>query len=93
MVNFDKPPYAPTRARDNIFVYLTNPLTIEGHLRGAKFSARQKYFYEWFGLPPLITGSHPETAKRIAASFEVDNATAWQGHFMANAFLIEAEKI
>jgi O-methyltransferase involved in polyketide biosynthesis len=93
IVNFDKPAYAATRARDNIFVYLTNPLTIDRHLRTAKFDARQKYFYEWFGLPPLIANRHPETAKRIVTSFEVDNATAWQGHFMANAFLIEAAKI
>jgi hypothetical protein len=93
MVNFDKPPYNKMRARDNIFVYLTNPLTIDGHLRQAGFDARQKHFYEWFGLPPLITSRHPETAKRIAESFEVENATAWQGHFMANAFLIEADKL
>lgn len=93
MVNFDKPPYAATRARDNIFVYLTNPLTIEGHLREAKFAAKQKFFYEWFGLPPLITSKHPEAAKKIAERFEVDNAKSWQGHFMANAFLIEATKI
>lgn len=93
MVNFDKPPYAATRARDNIFVYLTNPLTIDGHLRTAKFAAKQKFFYEWFGLPPLIASKHPELAKQIAAGFEVENAKSWQGHFMANAFLIEAQKI
>ena len=93
LVNFDKPPYATTRARDNIFVYLTNPLTIEGHLREAKFATRQKFFYEWFGLPPLIASKHPDAARKIAESFEVENAKSWQGHFMANAFLIEATKI
>jgi ubiquinone/menaquinone biosynthesis C-methylase UbiE len=93
LVSFDKPPYAATRARDNIFVYLTNPLTIEGHLQTAKFTTKQKFFYEWFGLPPLIISKHPETAKKIAEGFEVENAKSWQGHFMANAFLIEARKI
>lgn len=93
LVHFDKPPHAATRARDNIFVYLTNPLTIEDHLRTAKFATRQKFFYDWYGLPPLIAGKHLEAAKMIADAFEEKNAKAWQGHFMANAFLIEARKI
>jgi SAM-dependent methyltransferase len=92
MTNHDKPTYAATRARDNIFVHLTNPLTVAEHLSAAGFDLLDKYFYEYFGLPPLIAGMHADISKSIAATFEVDNATAWQGHFMANAFLVHARR-
>lgn len=88
--NADKPPYTPSRARDNIYVRLTNPLTIADELETQGFDLREKYFYEYFGLPPLLCDSHKELAKRIADRFEVDNATAWEGHFLANAFLVHA---
>lgn len=93
IANPDKPLYATTRARDNIFVHLTNPLTINDHLQTAGFAVSQKYFYEFFGLPPLIAGQNEAIAKSIAAKFEIDNATSWQGYFMANAFLTHARKL
>lgn len=90
LLNADKPSYAPTRARDNIYVRLTNPLTIADELEIQGFELREKYFYEYFGLPPLLCDSHKKFAKQIAGRFEVDNATAWEGYFMANAFLAHA---
>lgn len=92
IANPDKPAYASARARDNVFVRLTNPLLIEQQLSGFGLRVIKKYFYEYFGLPPLISPKHQELAKVLGAKFEVDNAEAWQGTFMANAFLIEATK-
>jgi SAM-dependent methyltransferase len=91
LVNPEKPIYSTSRARDNIFVHLTNPLTIDGHLQRAGFRVRQKFFYEYFGLPPLLAEKHGDLAASIRSQFEVVNATAWQGHFMANAFLAQAQ--
>jgi SAM-dependent methyltransferase len=82
-----KPEYSPSRARDNVFVRLTNPLTIERDMRQYKIALVTKYFYEWFGLPPLIAGKCGDVSHRIAEYFEIEHATDWQGHFMANAFL------
>jgi SAM-dependent methyltransferase len=93
LVNPEKPAYSTTRARDNIFVHLTNPLTIGGHLERAGFRVQQKFFYEYFGLPPLLMEKHPALAASIRSQFEVVNATAWQGHFMANAFLTQAQLV
>jgi 2-polyprenyl-3-methyl-5-hydroxy-6-metoxy-1,4-benzoquinol methylase len=93
LVNPEKPIYSATRARDNIFVHLTNPLTIDDHLRRAGFQVKQKFFYEYFGLPPLLSEKHKALAASIRSQFEVVNATAWQGHFMANAFLTQAQLI
>jgi SAM-dependent methyltransferase len=90
LTNPERPTYAPTRARDNIFVHLTNPLTLEAHLKTAGFVLQQTYFYEFFGLPPLLAVRHEAVAKAIAERFEIENATAWQGHFMANALLAHA---
>lgn len=88
----DKPGHSPSRARDNIYVRLTNPLTIAGELEAEGFEGATKYFYDWFGLPPLAASSAPELAARIAARFEVENAASWEGHVMANAFLVHARK-
>jgi SAM-dependent methyltransferase len=93
LVNPEKPTYSVTRARDNIFVHLTNPLTIGDHLRSAGFQLQQKFFYEYFGLPPLLAENHGSVAASIRSRFEITNATAWQGHFMANAFLAQAQLI
>jgi SAM-dependent methyltransferase len=92
MTRADAPPYGEARARDNIFVRLTNPLTQTQDLRSQGWSVNGRYFYEYFGLPPLVKNAAPETFARIAESFEVVNAEAWQGHFMANAFLVELER-
>lgn len=81
------PPYEPSRARDNIFVRLTNPLLIDEQLSQYGLWLQSKYFYEWFGLPPLLATKLGQTSKRIANHFEVEKPTNWHGHFMANAFL------
>lgn len=91
LTNPEKPPHSATRARDNIFVHTSNPLTIDGHLRRAGFEVQAKYFYEYFGLPPLLTDKHGSLAAAVRAKFEVTNAEAWQGHFMANAFLVQMQ--
>jgi SAM-dependent methyltransferase len=86
IVNGDKPAHSPSRARDNIFVRLSNPLTLAAELAPFGLRMQSKHFYEWFGLPPLL-GSLDGLAPAVAQRFEVKNASAWQGHFMANAFL------
>jgi SAM-dependent methyltransferase len=91
LTNAEKPIHSATRARDNIFVHLTNPLTIDNHLRSAGFQLQEKFFYEYFGLPPLLSEKHGSLAASIRSKFEVVNANAWQGHFMANAFLAQAQ--
>jgi 2-polyprenyl-3-methyl-5-hydroxy-6-metoxy-1,4-benzoquinol methylase len=91
LANPEKPLHSATRARDNIFVHLTKPLTIEGHLRRAGFHVQEKFFYEYFGLPPLITEKFGALAATVRSQFEVTNAEAWQGHFMANAFLVQTK--
>jgi cyclopropane fatty-acyl-phospholipid synthase-like methyltransferase len=93
LVNPEKPAYSVTRARDNIFVHVTNPLTLGDHLRTAGLQLQQKFFYEYFGLPPLLADKHTSAAASIRSKFEIIDATAWQGHFMANAFLAQAQLI
>lgn len=86
----DAPPYSASRARDNIFVRLSNPLTAKKDLAEHGLVLESLYFYEWFGLPPLIAGQAADIAKRIKSTFEVKDASDWRGHFMANAFLVVA---
>jgi SAM-dependent methyltransferase len=92
VANPEKPPYSPDRARDNIFVRLTNPLAIGDEFIGHGLKLAEKYFYEWFGLPPLLDTKYSNVSKPIAKFFEVERAASWQGHFMANAFLAEFTK-
>jgi cyclopropane fatty-acyl-phospholipid synthase-like methyltransferase len=88
VVNSERPDYSPTRARDNVFVRLTNPLTLAEDIGRYGMRLEKKYFYEWFGLPPLV-GDIDGISQAVTARFELRDATAWQGHFMANAFLAE----
>ncbi len=92
VTNPGKPGHSESRARDNIYVRLTNPLTIGDELAVAGLGHTVKHFYDFFGLPPLVASALPELSKQVADGFEVDNATAWEGHFMANAFLVHARK-
>jgi SAM-dependent methyltransferase len=81
------PAHAPARARDNVFVRLSNPLTIASELkRDFGLVHRETNFYEWFGLPPLLGSEFGPISKRIGNELSRD-PTAWQGTFMANAFL------
>jgi SAM-dependent methyltransferase len=90
IANPDKPPYSPDRARDNVFVRLTNPLLLGDEFRSHGLELKEKYFYDFFGLPPLLQ-KHQAIAQGIASHFELERATAWHGYFMANAFLAEFE--
>ena len=88
----DMPRYSKQRARDKIFVRLTNPLMIDSELRSLGFSVNNKYFYEYFGLPPLVVDENVDMAERIKQKLEIERASDWRGHFMANAFLVSAKK-
>jgi SAM-dependent methyltransferase len=93
IVNPDKPPYSADRARDNVFVRLTNPLLLSAEFRLHGLELREKYFYDFFGLPPLLQSKHQAIAQAIASHFELERASSWHGHFMANAFLAEFERM
>lgn len=87
ITNHAAPTHASTRARDNVFVRLTNPLTVADEVQHAFGLVHQAtMFYEWFGLPPLLNHELGEVSKRIAEDL-ARNPGAWQGNFMANAFL------
>ncbi|MGI8943682.1 MAG: class I SAM-dependent methyltransferase, partial [Qipengyuania sp.] len=86
----DAPPHSDWRARDNIFVRLSNPLTIENELQSFGFEIDRRWFYEWFGVPPLLKEQFPDVSERIKERFEVENAEDWRGNFMANAFIVKA---
>ena len=87
----EAPAHSEWRARDNIFVRLENPLTVADYLSGNGFSMEHRWFYEWFGVPPLLSGPLGDIGKRIKSTFEVVNADDWRGHFLANAFLVTAK--
>jgi SAM-dependent methyltransferase len=93
IANPDKPPFSPHRARDNVFVRLTNPLTVEAELSKFDLRLKDKYFYDFHGLPPLLDAKHGEASKAISNQFQIDRAKSWQGHFMAGAFLAEFTKV
>jgi SAM-dependent methyltransferase len=89
--NPELPKYEPRRARDNIFVRLSNPLTIGQETPG--FRLVSKDFYDWNGLPPILRGNHSDIATRLTDHFEFDNSDDWRGHFMAGAFLAQFERL
>jgi SAM-dependent methyltransferase len=93
MTEHDMPPYGQWRARDNVFVRLSNPLTIGDELKAWGFDLAQIWFYEFFGTPPLLNSVMPEATARIREHFSIQNATRWEGHFLANAFLVSASRI
>lgn len=90
LMNPVAPPFSPSRARDNVFVRLSNPLIAKQDLKAFGFELQTLSFYEWFGLPPLLSGQLGNISKRIKEHFEVIDASDWRGHFMANAFLVTA---
>jgi SAM-dependent methyltransferase len=92
MPNSDMPPYAPDRARDNIFVRLSNPLLANEIFNAHGFTTTGRYFYEYFGLPPLVQNQNREIVDKVRKHYEVDRAESWQGMFLANAFLVSARK-
>lgn len=92
IVHPEEPQYSPTRARDNIFVRTTNPLTIEEELKEKDFRLIEKYFYDFYLVPPLLQGKYEKQLQSKKQEFEVNRATEWFGYFMANAFVALCEK-
>ena len=93
MTHADKPDYSSKIARDNIYVKLTNPLTIGDELKKYKFDLLQKYFYSFFPLPRLIENKYDKNKiEKFKKQFEVKKSKEWYGHFIANAFVVDCVK-
>ena len=92
ITNPSLPEHSSQRARDNIYVRLTNPLSIEKELEVFSLKIKKKYFYEYYGLPPLLRSKLPDIEHKISSHFEFNNSDSWEGHFLANAFLVYASK-
>lgn len=88
----NKPDYSKKIARDNIYVETTNPLTIGDELSKHKFKLLQKYFYSFFPLPRLIEAKYKDKVEAFKKQFEVKRSRDWQGHLMANAFVVDCVK-
>ena len=93
ITNPDKPDYSSNVARDNIFVRLTNPITIDKELKEEGFRLLEKYFYDFHFVPRLIEKKYENILMSLAKDIEVNRATEWFGYFMANAFLTHCVKI
>lgn len=91
LTNPSLPAYSQTRARDNIFVRLSNPLTIMDEMLNHGFTVKARYYYDYFGLPPLVADNNKAVAGTIKSKYEIVNAESWRGTFMANAFLLQCE--
>jgi SAM-dependent methyltransferase len=81
------PHFTKSRARDNIFVRLSNPLTIGAELRRFGFELADLYFYEFQPVPPLIAADLGDQVREIAAALEVEKAQEWYAYFIGSAFL------
>lgn len=81
------PEYKSNRARDNIFVRLSNPLTIKGELLECGFDLIDIYFYSLFPTPPLISEEQKDVVNNIINQIEVEKSQEWYGYFIGNAFL------
>lgn len=89
MVNPDLPKHSETRARDNIFVRLTNPLTLPEELQQFGFSIQKRHFYAFHAVPPLI--SKAVGADKVSELLEIEHSEDWQGHFTGSAFLVHCK--
>lgn len=83
----DAPQPDKSRARDSIFVRLSNPLTIKTELRTYGFELEGLYFYTLHPVPPLIKQDQRDRVDTVSQIIEVDKAQEWYGHFIGNAFL------
>jgi SAM-dependent methyltransferase len=93
VTNPEFPPYAKNRARDNIFVRTTNPLTIKKELKEKSFILNEKYFYDFHLVPTVIEKKYAEKLSQFTENFQKTRYSEWHGHFTANAFLVECKKI
>ena len=89
----EKPKKDKVRARDNIYVRLSNPLTIKDDLVNFNFKTNKLYYYNFSGLPPEMKQKFPSFAYKVEKSLELKNSENWRGAFMANAFVCELSKI
>ena len=89
----DKPQKDKVRARDNIYVRLSNPLTIKDDLTRLNFKINKLYYYDFSGLPPEMKLKFPSFANKVEKSLELKNSENWRGAFMANAFICELSKL
>lgn len=83
----DLPEHDKMRARDNIFVRLSNPLTIKDELARFGFDLEGLYFYAFQPVPPLIAKDLGEGVKRIAEALELEKSQEWYAYFTGSAFL------
>lgn len=79
--------YDKTRARDNIFVRLSNPLTIGKQLKACGLELEDLYFYTLHPVPPLIKEDQAEKVRKVSETIEVEKSQEWYAYFMGNAFL------
>lgn len=80
-------------ARDNIFVRLSNPMTIREELLEFKFKTDNIYYYDFFGLPPELRKKFPDFSYNIEKKLELKNSEDWRGALMSNAFICKLKKI
>lgn len=87
LANPDLPSHNPSRARDTIFVRLSNPLTIADELQQSKLKLEERYFYAFHAVPPIIAKQVGPEAQRVAEELEVEHSQEWHGYFTGSAFL------
>lgn len=87
-----KPIKTNNRARDNIFVRLSNPLTIKEELWDLDFITKKLYYYNFSGLPLEIRERFQKFAYKTEKAMELENSENWRGALMANAFICELMK-
>lgn len=74
---------------DDILAKFRNPLTIEGDLFSKNgFTVKNIHFYHYHALPPIFSEKHSKFFRE--KSIQLEKSNAWQGNFMASAFVIEA---
>ena len=88
ITNPELPRYDRVRARDNIFVRLSNPLTIHKELGDHGFEVKDLYFYTLHPVPPLLREDQRDRVDRISSAIEVEKSQEWYGYFIGNAFLV-----
>ena len=89
----DKPLKDKVRARDNIYVRLSNPLTIKDDLIRFNFKTNKLYYYNFFRFTSRNEAKFPLFAGKVEKSLELKNSENWRGAFMANAFVCELSKM
>ena len=75
----------------NILAKFHNPLTISEELfKPCGFNVIKTHFYHYHALPPFFQNKYPKLFREL--SLKMEKTDDWRGHFMASAFVIEAQK-